>query len=128
MKTELHYDTSSNTIYQKLRGLCSIQNLAEVFNEMEEYDLSPNLNILTDISDADLKDTNYNSVSYLEKNLDKFLDNYLPVHNAIIAESDLEFGIARMYEMLAEKDGFNVKVFRNKSDAEQWLKQQELFT
>ncbi|MDY6857561.1 MAG: hypothetical protein SWO11_23230 [Thermodesulfobacteriota bacterium] len=122
MNTEIHYDKNMNLINQKLHGLCSIHNLAEVFDDMEKYELKPGLKILADITDADLKDTNYDSVSFLEKKLDEFLDKYLPIRKAIIVESDLEFGIARMYEMLAEKDGFDVRVFYNKSEAMDWLK------
>ena len=121
MNTELHYENSTNLMHQKLHGLCSIKNLAEVFDEMGKYELKPGLKILTDITDADLKDANYNSVSYLENKLDVFLAKYLPIRKAIIVESKLEFGIARMYEMLAEKDGFDVMVFRDKTEAMKWL-------
>ena len=61
MNTELYYYKSDNLIHQKLNGLCSTHNLAEVFDEMEQFKL----------------------------------------------------GIARMYEMLAEEDGFDVRAFRN---------------
>ena len=121
MNTELHYDKSTNLMSQTLHGLCSINNLAEVFDEMEKYGVSPGLKILSDITDADLKDANYNSVSFLEEKLDKFLDKYLPIRKAIIVKSDLEFGIARMYEMLAEKDGLDVMVLRDKAEAMKWL-------
>ena len=121
MNTELHYDSSMNLMTQTLHGLCSIHNLAEVFDVMEKYGLKPGLKILADITDADLIDTNYDSVLFLENRLDEFLDKYLPIRKAIIVESELEFGIARMYEMLAEKDGFDVQVFRDKSEAMNWL-------
>ena len=123
MTTQLDYDAEDNLMLQSLHGLCSISNLAEVFDKMDEFPVRPGLKILTDICDADLKEANYDSVSFLEKKLDEFLDKYLPVKKAIVAESDLEFGIARMYGLMSEKDGFEVNVFRKKSEALEWLKE-----
>ena len=121
MKTELQYDKTNNLMHQKLHGHCSMQNLAEVFDEMKQLEPTPGLKIITDITDANLKDTDYKSLYFLEKKLDEFLDTYLPIRKAIIVESDLEFGIARTYEMLAEKEGFDVRVFRDRSEALEWL-------
>ena len=108
-------------LQQVLHGTCSLQNLAEVFDQMESYALKPGLNILVDITDADLLDTNYDYVASLEKRFEGFLERFMPIRQAIVAESDLEVGIAHMYEMLSEKDGFDVQVFRNRDDALTWL-------
>ena len=121
MKTELKYDKDINLLYQTLHGACSVHELAQVFNEMEIYNLKPGLKILADITDADLLKANFDSVSILEKRLDTFLDEFLPIRKAILVESVLEFSIARMYEMLSERDGFDVQVFREKDKALQWL-------
>ena len=43
---------------------------------------------------------------------------------AIIAPSDLEFGMARMWEALVERPGWCTRVFRSKSDAYAWLRQE----
>ena len=94
--------------------------LAEVFDEMEKHELRPGLKILTDITDANLKDTHFNTVSLLKSKLEKFLDLYLPVRKTIVAESNLELGTARMYEILAKKS-FDVNIFRDKSEAMEWL-------
>ena len=121
MKTELKYDKETNILYQALHGSCSVHNLAEVFDEIESYNPEPGLKILADITDAELIDTNYDSVSFLEQKLDRFLNKFLPIRKAIIVESKLEFGIARMYEMLSERDGFDVQVFYDKNKALHWL-------
>ncbi|WP_161947661.1 hypothetical protein [Malonomonas rubra] len=106
---------------QILHGACSIPDLASIFKEMRKFNIKPDLRIYTDITDADLKGANYNSVSLLEKHLDEFIDHYLPVRKAIVVESLLEFGIARMYQTLAEKDGFEVQVFKCSDEAYRWL-------
>ena len=42
---------------------------------------------------------------------------------AIVADDDVFFGMARMYELLAELDGIAVAVFRDVAPAERWLAQ-----
>ena len=121
MKVELEYNNDLNLMQQTLHGACNINELADLFDEMEEFQPRNGLKILADITDANLDEANYDSVSILEQRLDTFLDKYMAINKAIIAESNLEFGIARMYEMLAEKAGFNVEVFRSAPEAIQWL-------
>ena len=122
MNTVLNYDKELNLMHQSLHGECSIRNLAEVFDEMEKFEVKPGLRILADITDANLQEANYGAVSFLEQKMDGFLDQYLPVRKAIVVESVLEFGIARMYELLAQKEGFEIKVFRDLAQARKWLK------
>ena len=43
------------------------------------------------------------------------------VRRAIVAESDLAFGIARMYAAHAERPGTTIQVFRDLQKAESWL-------
>ena len=40
---------------------------------------------------------------------------------AIVAEKDLDFGMARMYEMLRETKPDQIKVFRDMAEARRWL-------
>ena len=43
---------------------------------------------------------------------------------AIIAPSDLQFGMSRVWEVYVEESKFKTKVFRNRITAEIWLKEQ----
>ena len=121
MDTQIDYSPEENLIRQSLQGACSIANLSRVMESMQKYPISPGLRILTDITNADLEDTDYSSLYQLESRLDILLDKYMPIYKAIVVNSDLEFGIARMYQMLAEKEGFEVRVFRDTTKAEAWL-------
>lgn len=40
---------------------------------------------------------------------------------AVLARTDLLFGMMRMYEMYGEGQGIHVRVFRERADAERWL-------
>jgi hypothetical protein len=43
------------------------------------------------------------------------------VRRAIVSNSPLQYGIARMFETLSEKHGQDVKVFRDLTEADAWL-------
>jgi hypothetical protein len=45
----------------------------------------------------------------------------LLMRSAIVAPSDLAFGMSRMYQILSDGDLHSVGVFRSLSDAEEWL-------
>lgn len=45
-----------------------------------------------------------------------------PLAVAVVAPTDLAFGIARMWEAFAEVTGWNTHVFRSRADAEPWLR------
>lgn len=121
MKVDIEYDKNLNIMHQKLYGSCAIKDLANIFADMTNLNPKPGLKIFLDITNANLKEASYNSISKLENELDGFIDRYLPVKKAIFVDSLLGFGIARMYEMLAEKDGFDVHVFKDREKALQWL-------
>ena len=40
---------------------------------------------------------------------------------AIVVSNDVEFGMARMYELMASGDPLTVRVFRDMEEAESWL-------
>jgi hypothetical protein len=40
---------------------------------------------------------------------------------ALISESDLQFGVSRMYEAQISEDGFKTMVFRDRSTADKWI-------
>jgi hypothetical protein len=42
---------------------------------------------------------------------------------AIVASTDLQFGMSRVWQVYVEKSKFVTKVFRDREDAESWLKE-----
>ena len=42
---------------------------------------------------------------------------------AVVAEQDLEFGLARMWQMLAEGTGWQIRVFRSDERARNWIRE-----
>ena len=41
---------------------------------------------------------------------------------AIASDNDVVYGMARMYQILAERDGISIGVFRSVAEAEHWLR------
>ena len=41
---------------------------------------------------------------------------------ALVAETDLQFGVSRMYEALVDENGFKTMSFRDRESAEMWIK------
>ena len=41
---------------------------------------------------------------------------------AVVAKSDLVFGLSKMSQILMDETGWEHKVFRNREDAEEWIK------
>lgn len=123
MKVELKYDDSENLMTITFHGRCSFKDNADMFDRMGEFPVRAGLKMLTDIRDANLDEDNYNSISQVEIACDVFMEKCLPVRKALIVKSNLEFGFARMYEMLAERDGLDVAIFKTEEEAIKWLKE-----
>jgi hypothetical protein len=43
---------------------------------------------------------------------------------ALIAPTDLQFGMSRMFEVFADESLFRTKVFRDRNTAEKWIRQE----
>ena len=59
------------------------------------------------------------------KRLDDHLAAVLPeLVTAVIVPTNFAFGMARMWEILTERPGWSVRVFRDMAEAERWLREE----
>jgi hypothetical protein len=42
---------------------------------------------------------------------------------AVVAENDFIYGLSRMWQLLSDETDWEIKVFRNRKDAENWVRQ-----
>jgi hypothetical protein len=63
-------------------------------------------------------------IAYLDKDAAKRNPQLL---HALIADTDLQYGMSRMYEIHSDDGGFRTKIFRDRAAAEEWI-QKELKT
>lgn len=102
----------------------------EMLNSYKEYFEDPNTteitNEFTDLSEC----LEFKITSGGLKQLSDYstaLFNQLGIENfkaAVFAPSDLTFGMTRMYQVYTDEMPENVRVFRNKNDALDWLIQE----
>ena len=78
---------------------------------------------LVDVTDVtELSITRDDVLEFVQVDMQIALIVPRPLAVAIVAPSDLAFGIARMWEAFAEVTGWNTHVFRSRADADPWLR------
>ncbi|MCX8045077.1 MAG: hypothetical protein N3B18_13240 [Desulfobacterota bacterium] len=89
---------------------------------MEDPDFKPGADALWDLREAQIKNFSAEDL----RSLVFFIAEHQAKRGAgykvaIVAERDLLFGGARMFEAFADSLPFSCRVFRNVEDAEQWI-------
>ena len=112
-RTGLEAIASNQVTKSDFMGACS-----EAFNNTNVVNQKYQILDFSQCTDFELSSDDINSLSQLAINASKINSNIIM---AIIAPTDLVFGMSRIYEVYAEESGFKIKVFRNKSDAESWV-------
>ena len=112
-RTGLEAIASNQVTKSDFMGACS-----EAFNNKNVVNQKYQILDFSQCTDFELSSDDINSLSQLAINASKINSNIIM---AIIAPTDLVFGMSRIYEVYAEESGFKIKVFRNKSEAESWV-------
>jgi len=120
MPISVDYDKNINIIYTKAEGVIQLNNIIDYFTSIASLDLKKGYSVFADYSDAILKLSN-DDIYEMAKRRKSIKDTHEKVNIAVFCKKDLVFGIGRMYEMLLEKDKYNVMIFRNQEDALKWL-------
>jgi hypothetical protein len=91
------------------------------------YNGSPTVNILWDLSSASMKEVSKETVRAALNIIQINKSNRQPGKTAIVTPSDLEYGMARMFQIMSNADDlpFNVGVFRTLEEARQWMLSEE---
>lgn len=84
-------------------------------------DIHPDFSHLFDLREAKNINFNTNEVKQLAE-FSYFDDSS---KRAIVASSDLYYGMARMYEIFKESSSANIRVFRTYEEAKEWIGLQE---
>jgi hypothetical protein len=89
---------------------------------MEDPAFKPGMDILWDFRDVRSEiskaDQIREIVSYIRTNQDRRGGNY---RVALVVTRDIDFGLARMYEAYSQELPFEIRIFKNLNDAENWL-------
>lgn len=119
---ELDYEFNEklNLVVAKATGAIQIQQAMLFFDGLAADSNYLKHNILLDMRQGSTSFTtgeHRNLVSYTSKYTDQFDD----VQMAAIVSNDVDYGLMRMADMLADGAGINVVPFRSRTEAIEWL-------
>lgn len=114
---------SKNLIATTAVGEVNYNDLLHYYDSLTgSPDYYPGLDEIFDLSEAVLRQITAEDVRQFSQLTMPDLPSGQSVRVAVIASGDLEFAIARMFQMhIAEDASQKVRVFRNRRDAEAWI-------
>jgi hypothetical protein len=122
MPIRMIIDRAAGLIRTTATGHVSGDDLVIYYSRLRAHpDFRSNLNEIFDLSDVTDAAVDAEDVRRLSGVTEEFTRHGVTVRVAIVAPRDLEFGLARMYEMLQSQSLNDVRVFRDRADAEGWI-------
>jgi hypothetical protein len=119
----LEFDPVSKITAAIGRGRVTARELLAALHTF--YDNAPTLLALCDLSDADLSSLSTEELVRIVQFTERRAEVRRGGKTAITAPGDLEYGMARMYEILADAAAHPVAIraFRTQEEALQWLRE-----
>ncbi len=122
MPASYRIDKSLGLVFTTAQGVLTGQDILTHRQRLrEDPDFDPSYNQLIDLRDViefAASTTEMRKISTYHISTEKS-------RRAIVAEKDIYFGMARMYEMYGEADPSQIKVFRGMAEARRWLRLDE---
>jgi hypothetical protein len=119
-------DHDSGYYLTRLTGhVTEAELLASSREHYESQEWSPLLQELVDLSELEAVDVTSDGLRRLSDYVGRLLAErgIAALHTAIYAPRDLPFGLARVYEAMADESPEHVMVFRSLEAAKAWLKE-----
>jgi hypothetical protein len=126
MPSDLRYDKERNILNVFLSGEITIDDFDEIMDSITHSDEFPaDVPTLWDLCEVDVRNADTSVIEkvigvrtrYPERGKTKL---------ALLASSELAFGLSRMYEALSADLPQTVGVFRDRAEAQQWLEENDL--
>jgi len=122
---ETTVDKSQNLTIHKCSGSLTEQELVDTIESF--YGGNPTLYTLWDFSNSSFDKISNEFLRQMFSIVQRGGSSRKGGKTAVIAPSDLEYGMARMFQIMSDTNGFpfEVKVFRYYGEASQWLFRKE---
>ncbi|MFC1523277.1 hypothetical protein ACFL6N_00665 [Thermodesulfobacteriota bacterium] len=120
MPISIEYDRKNNVLYAKADGVISSKDFELYYSSLGTIGLQPHYRVLADFNEADVK-LDSGEIMKLAAQREKKSEETGNVRIAIVAKSDLQFGLSRIYKARVLNDKVNMMIFRDKIDAIKWL-------
>lgn len=101
-----------------VNGKDIIKGITEILNDNSFADLKYWISERSRCTKYDVSSKEVQEIANLNNQAAKNNPNLLV---ALIAETDLQFGMSRMYEAYIDEHGFQTMVFRSREEADKWL-------
>ena len=124
MSINLTFTNDKQGIYAALEGKVTLKDFitgaAEAYSEeniqIQRYQIID----FTNCTSFELSSNDMQQIAKIDKEASETNPNIII---AIIATTDVAFGMSRVYEAYADETGFDIMVFRNSEDAEAWIQE-----
>jgi hypothetical protein len=105
----------------RLFGVLDRAELDAIMNEVERLeDTGVLIDRLTDLTALDRIDVGFEEVfAWAARRAERKVTQ--PIKSALVANRPLQFGFARMFQMLNDNPRIQIRVFGNLEEAQQWL-------
>ncbi len=125
MSIDVHYDPEKRALYGVFSGDLSVEEFVSTLKEAVSANLyPPSVRTIWDLTGLNFstisRETIYKLIHVRATQQERH-----PAKIAFVAPDDLGFGMLRMYEIIGDNLGDEIKVFRDYSEAEAWLLQEQ---
>lgn len=122
MTVDITHDKVNDILVVTVSGELSLEILKEAAQKIVSSDqFAPNIATLWDLRQLDADNINQNFLSNLVSLREKQFQEREGAKLALVANSDLIYGLSRMYEMLSNGLPQSMHVFRTIDEAMVWL-------
>lgn len=114
---------SDGTVVMDFFGQISFGDVIAARSELaKDPGFTPGMSFLVDFTGARLNQVTEPQVRHLAHHGRSFTDGWGEYRTAIVASDDVAFGLSRMYEAVGDRPGLELKVFRDRRAAFDWLR------
>ena len=124
MPMEFRFDSRKKALFGSIKSPLTLEEYRSSLEKIvQSKEYPPDTRTLWDLRELDFSQIDRNFEESLINISKKFPSRGSP-RIAFIVESDLAFGMVRMFETLADRLGYQTMVFRSFSEGENWLLQE----
>ena len=122
MPFQYQYHAATNCLHVIGRGRVSLQEFLDYHRTVKIPDPKPDLRILADYRELDPSDLSTSDIEQIrESALRKIDDKFTSVKEATVVSDTLAYGLTRMFDGVFHSDKYELNVFTDIREAEQWL-------
>jgi hypothetical protein len=127
MPISFHLDPRRDSILVRSTGTLDLEEVLRLLDDLAAA--APQIrgkNGIVDATHATDTQMNFDSIRRISDRVSQMEELFRNTRWAVVAPDDALFGVARMYETLRSGGPFEVRVFRNASDAEAWVRRDDV--